>query len=235
MPLPLPPPSKSKHRLIIGGLLTLVLLGGIISFLTSGPKSSRPPARQSEFITVTLPPPPPPPPPKIEPPKPKIEEEPKDEEMVEQEPVLENEAPPEATPELPPAEDLGTNITGGSGPDMGLTRGGGSGGGNGKIGGTGRKGGSKWGYYAAQIQTTVADALRRNASTKRARFSMQVRVWADANGRITRASLVGSSGDLAVDAAIRNQILTGLQLPQAPPAGMPMPINLRITARKPTL
>ena len=33
---------------------------------------------------------------------------------------------------------------------------------------------------------------------------------------------------------IRNQVLTGLQLPQAPPADMPMPINLRITARKPT-
>jgi TonB family protein len=230
-----PPPSKSKHRLIIGGLLAIVLLGGIVSFLTSGPKSNRPAARKSEFITVTLPPPPPPPPPppKIEPPKPKEVEPPKDEEMVEQDPVEENEPPPEAAPEAPPSEDLGTNITGGSGPDMGLTRGGGNG--NGRIGGTGSKGGSKWGYYAAQIQSTVADALRRNSSTKSASFSMQVRVWADANGRITRASLVGSSGNPAVDAAIKNQILTGLQLPQAPPAGMPMPINLRITARKSAL
>jgi len=227
------PPSRSKHRLIIGGMLSIVLLGGIVSFLTSGPKSNRPAARKSEFITVTLPPPPPPPPLKIEPPKPKEVEPPKEEEMVEQDPVEENEPPPEAAPEAPPSEDLGTNITGGSGPDMGLTRGGGNG--NGRIGGTGRRGGSKWGYYAAQIQSTVADALRRNSSTKSASFSMQVRVWADANGRITRASLVGSSGNPAVDAAIKNQILTGLQLPQAPPAGMPMPINLRITARKPAL
>jgi len=227
-----PPSSKSKHRLIIGGLLTIVLLGGIVSFLTSGPKSNRPAARKSEFITITLPPPPPPPPPKIEPPKPKEVEPPKEEEMVEQDPVEENEPPPEAAPEAP-SEDLGTNITGGNGPDMGLSKGGGSG--NGKIGGTGRKGGSKWGYYAAQIQATVADALRRNSSTKSASFSMQVRVWADPNGRITRASLVGSSGNPAVDAAIKNQILTGLQLPQAPPAGMPMPINLRITARKPAI
>ncbi len=213
-------------------MLALVLAGGIVSFLTSGPKSNRPTARKSEFITVTLPPPPPPPPPKIEPPKPKEIEPPKEEEMVEQEPVLEDEPPPEAAPEAP-SEDLGTNITGGSGPDMGLSKGGGNG--ANRIGGTGRKGGSKWGYYASQVQTTIADALRRNASTKSASLSLQVRVWLDANGRITRASLVGSSGNPAIDSAIKNQVLTGLQLPQAPPADMPMPINLRISARKPAL
>jgi TonB family protein len=65
-------------------------------------------------------------------------------------------------------------------------------------------------------------------------MSVQVKVWADANGRITRAQLVGTSGNPAVDQSIKGQVLTGLQLPQAPPADMPMPINLRITARKPT-
>lgn len=152
--------------------------------------------------------------------------------MVEQEPVAEDEPPPEAAPEAP-SEDLGTNITGGNGPDMGLSKGGGNG--NGRIGGTGRKGGSKWGYYASQVQATIADALRRNASTKGASMTLQVRIWADANGRITRASLVGSSGNPAIDSAIKNQVLIGLQLPQAPPADMPMPINMRITARKPAL
>jgi TonB family protein len=60
-----------------------------------------------------------------------------------------------------------------------------------------------------------------------------VKVWADSSGRITRAQLVGSSGNPAVDQAIRNSVLNGLQLPQGPPADMPMPINLRISARKP--
>ena len=64
-------------------------------------------------------------------------------------------------------------------------------------------------------------------------MTLQVRVWPDANGRITRAQLVGSSGNSAVDQAIKNQVLSGLQLPQAPPADMPTPIVLRITARKP--
>jgi TonB family protein len=64
-------------------------------------------------------------------------------------------------------------------------------------------------------------------------MTLQVRVWPDSNGRIIRAQLVGSSGNSAVDQAIKSQVLNGLQLPQAPPADMPTPIVLRITARKP--
>ena len=231
-PPPTTTPAKpSKHRLFIGILLGIVLLGGIVSFLMSDAKPRRKAAPHENVVTITLPPPPPPPLPKVEPPPPK-EETPKEEEMVEQEPVPDNEPPPEAAPEAPPSDDLSTGIAG-NGPDMGLSRGGS--GGNGKIGGTGKGGGSRFGWYAAKVQTTIADALRRNSATRSATLSLQVRVWADATGRITRASLVGSSGNPAVDAAIRNQILTGLQLPEAPPAGMPMPINLRITARKPAI
>jgi hypothetical protein len=52
-------------------------------------------------------------------------------------------------------------------------------------------------------------------------------------GRIARAELAGSTGDPAVDAAIKNQVLTGLQLQEAPPSGMPLPIVMRITERRP--
>ncbi len=228
---PFPPPARKngKHRLFIGIMLAVVLLGGVISFLTSGGKSARKAAPRQEIVTITLPPPPPPPPPKIEPPPPK-DEPPKDDEMVEQEPVPDDEPPPEAAPpDAPPSEDLGTGIAG-NGPDMGLGRG--TGGGN-RIGGGGRKGGgSRFGWYAAKVQSAIADALRKNPSTRNASMTLQVRVWPDANGRITRAQLVGSSGNSAVDQAIKNQVLSGLQLPQAPPADMPTPIVLRITARK---
>lgn len=148
--------------------------------------------------------------------------------MVEQPPDA-AEPPPEAPP-APSNEDLGTNNSGKGGLDMGLTRGGGNGLGRNSVGG-GRKG-SKWGYYAAKVQTTIADALRRNSSTKTAAFSMQVKIWADSSGRITKAQLVGTSGNAAVDQAIKNQVLVGLQLPEPPPAGMPMPINMRLSARK---
>ena len=228
-----PPPAKpSKHRLYIGILLAIVLLGGIASFLSNGGKTKKSGPRKSEIVQITLPPPPPPPPPpKVEPPK--QEEPPKqDEEMVEQEPVPNDEPPPDDTPPEAPSDDLSTSIAG-NGPGMeGL----GSGNGNGKIGGTGRKGGgSKYGWYAAKVQTSIAEALRRHPSTRNAKMVLQVRVWPDSNGRITRAQLVGSSGNPAVDQAIKNQVLTGLQLPQAPPADMPVPIVLRITASKAAL
>lgn len=220
------PPTRKpdKSRLIIGIMLVLVLLGGIVSFLSSGGKAPKKAPREERIVIVT-PPPPPPPPPVVTPPPPPPP--PKDEDMVQQEEVPDDEPPPDApAPEAPPA-GIDSN-TGGKGPAIA----GGTGGGN-RIGGSGRKGGgSKWGYYAAKVQTTVKSALAGNASTQKATFSLQVRIWADSSGNITKAVLVGSSGNPAVDQAIRNQVLVGLQLPEPPPAGMPMPITLRIAARK---
>lgn len=152
--------------------------------------------------------------------------------MIEQEPVAEDEPPPEAAPEAPPSEDLSTGITGGNGPDMGLSSGRGSGG---KIGGSGnRGGGSRFGWYAAKVQSSIREALSRHPATRGATMNITVRVWPDSNGRISRAQLVGTTGDPATDQAIKNSILTGLQLPQAPPADMPTPIVLRINGRKPS-
>jgi len=80
----------------------------------------------------------------------------------------------------------------------------------------------------------IADALRSNATTKTASISsLQVRIWPDASGRITRASLAGSTGNATVDAAIENQVLVGLRLQEPPPAGMKLPIVLRLSARRP--
>lgn len=224
---PPPAPKPGKHRLFIGIMLAVVLLGGIGSFMMSGGKKVKSVAKRDDIIIVTpLPKPPPPPPPLKPEPPPPPDKPPESEEMVEQEQVPDDEPPPDNSPPDSPPSDLGSN-TSGSGPSIG-----GGTGGNGKIG-TGRKGGgSKWGYYAAKVQTTIKDALSRNASTRSATFSLQVRVWADSNGRITRAQLVGSSGNPAVDQSIKNQVLTGLQLPEPPPAGMPMPITMRISARK---
>jgi TonB family protein len=104
------------------------------------------------------------------------------------------------------------------------------------IGGTGKGGAggnSKWGWYAGQVQSRVVSALRNNKRTRAAGMDLKVRIWADASGRVTRATLAGSSGDAAVDRAIKDEILTGLQLDQAPPEGMPMPIVMHIAARRP--
>jgi len=104
-----------------------------------------------------------------------------------------------------------------------------SGGGNGDGGG----GGTRWGWYAGQVQARVKDALQKNPHTRSAAFRVEVRIWPDTTGRVTRVQLVGSTGHSAVDAAIKEEVLTGLQFQEPPPADMPLPIVMRLTARRP--
>lgn len=150
--------------------------------------------------------------------------------MIEQPPEEIAEKPDDSPPDAPKEEPIGTAITGGDG--SGLALGGGGGGMIGGGGGGGRKG-SRWGWYAGQVQSAVAEAMRRNSATKKATMSVNARVWADPTGRITRAQLVTSTGDASLDSALKNDILTGLQLSEPPPSDLPMPINLRLNARKP--
>ena len=178
---------------------------------SSGKSSMRKP---QEITSIRLPPmpPPPPPPPQPKPPEQKIEQK-----MVEQAPVDDKEEKPDPEPQ-PQAPSITTNVQGAGGPDFGIP---------------GGKGGSCLGWYAAKVQTQIGEALRRNARTRAANMSVTVRIWPDLTGRVTRASLAGTTGDPALDAALKNEILTNLQLDEAPPQGMPAPIVMRLTARRP--
>jgi outer membrane biosynthesis protein TonB len=149
--------------------------------------------------------------------------------MVEQQPVQdEKKEPPKEKPDAP--APLGTSITGpGGGPDLGLGSGLGGGGGYGSGGG----GGSKYGWYASQVQSRIADALRSNPRTRTARMNVIIRIWPDSTGRITKARIAGTTGDGSLDATIQNDILTGMQLSDPPPADMPLPIVMRVSAQRP--
>lgn len=219
-----------KHRVKII-IAAVVILGGAIVLVALNTKSE--PARKApeRLVSIQLPPPPPPP---LPPPPPKIQPPPPPEQkMIEQTPV-EDEPKPEPKPVDEPPPAMGTAIKGnGPGDGFGLS-GTGKGGGIGGLGGNGGRAASKWGWYAGQVQSRIADALRQNKKTRAASISgLQVRVWPDATGRITRAQLAGSTGDRALDAALQSEVLTGLQLSEPPPAGMPAPIVLRLTARRP--
>ena len=229
---PFPPPTRkpSKHRLFIGLMLGVVVLGGIASFLMSGGKSPRRSLPRQEVITITLPPPPPPPPlPKIEPPKVEPPTDDTKEEIVEEAPV--DLTPPDDPIEAPPSEDLGTNITGGSGPDMGLSRGGG----NGRIGGGrgGRGGKNKYARYSLTAKASIEQALRSDPVTRKAIIDgLAVEFWPDSGGMITRARILGTSAGSALDQAVK-RVLVGLQTPPAAtPAEMPPSVRIRISARK---
>lgn len=224
-----------RHRWLLP--LILVAAAGGIGFAATQYKGgpSAPVRAPEHMMTISLPPLPPPPPPKIEPPKVEPPKEEKKEEMVPQEEVKPDEKPPEAAKPADEPPPLGTNNTGPGSDNFGLGgyKPGGIGNGSG-IGGPGGGGGrSKFGWYAAKVQASVAEAMRHNSRTRTASMSLQVRIWADSDGRISRAQLIGSSGDAGVDSALTNDVLTGLRLDQAPPQDMPMPIVMRLTAKKP--
>src|SRR5499427_4616639 len=210
-------PQNFFKRFRIAIIVVAIVIAGIVvvAKLASSGRSSR----HDTLTLVSIAPPPPPPPVMTPPPAP-----PEEQQKIE-EPMIKEEAPKEAPPKDEPP--LGTGIKGPGGDNFGL----GSGSGNGRIGGNGD--GSKWGWYASQVQSRIQQALQQNRKTRTASMSVNVRVWADPNGRISRAQLAGSTGDPSLDNALRDEVLTGLQLPEPPPAGMPAPITLRVTARRP--
>lgn len=214
-----------------GFVLGILLLAAVVAFLFLGHNlfSGHGSAvrKKPEISLVKLLPPPPPPPAVPPPPKPQM---PREERMIQQVPVDSNEPKPEPKQEEAPP-DLGTGIKGDGPPDgFGL---GGSGGN--RIGGnrSGGGGGSRWGWYASQVQSALQNELRRDRRTSTASFRIVVRIWPDASGRISRATLADSTGDSSLDAALTRDILPGIQLQEPPPKDMPLPIVLRMTARRP--
>jgi hypothetical protein len=150
---------------------------------------------------------------------------------MEQTPVdSQEEKPAETPPDTAPV--LGTNITG-NGPPDGFQLGKNTGGSFIGGGGGGKSGGSRFGWYASQVQRVVAEALRNHPKTSTGSYSIEVRIWPDTNGRIVRAKLAESTGNIEVDAAIAREVLPGLQLQEPPPPGMSLPILMRFSARRP--
>ena len=151
--------------------------------------------------------------------------------MIEQAPVDQAEEKPEPKDE-PPSAPPATGIVG-NGPADGFGLGKSGGNWLGKGSGNGNRANSKWGWYAGQVQTKIQDSLRSNRRTRNANLRNEVRLWLDDTGRSTRAQLVSSTGDPALDAALKESLI-GLQLSEPPPPGMPMPIVIRVTARRPS-
>jgi periplasmic protein TonB len=218
--------SKYGVAVFVGVLAALLIGAGLGFYFFFG---KVPPPKKPEEIMVHLEPPPLPPPPPPPPPPPKTP--PPLEKMVEQPPVKPDEPKPKdvaKTPDKAPGPP-GPKATGPAS-NAGLAGNGGDGVG---IGGGSGGGGSLWGWYASEVQSFVRQALSDNPKTRDAALRVKVRLWSDSTGRITRTELSGSTGDPNLDAAIRNEILTGMQLPDAPPQGMPMPIVMRISEQRP--
>ncbi|ABD06928.1 conserved hypothetical protein [Rhodopseudomonas palustris HaA2] len=211
-------------------ILTVLFVGGY-RFLFDG--DDLPPPRQVHEITIVNLPPPPPPPPAPPPPEQKMIEQPKmaEQEFKEEQPIEKPQDEPvkEAKNSEPPGPlSLDAKPTG-PGDLFNL---GGKPGGNPYGGGGG--GGSRWGWYASIVQSQIESALRGNQRTQRAVLQVQIRLWADSTGKISRVQLVSSTGDAELDRIIRDDVLGSLTLREPPPKDMPMPMVTRVTARRPS-
>jgi hypothetical protein len=184
----------------------IVAVGGLW-FVFSNHSPAERKQRDTELMAVLIPPPPPPPPP----PQPEVK-------PMQDKPKMMDDSKP-ITPDDKPPDTAGA-VTLGPG-DKGTLAGGGHGNG---LGG----GGSRFGWYASQVDSTVKAAVEGNPKAHSGHYNLQVLIWPDLTGRITRAELVNSTGDPNVDDAIKNQVLIGLSMPNPPPSDMPLPIRIRV-------
>lgn len=225
-----------QHRAAtFAGVGAVILVSVAVVLYFSG--DDAPPTRKvQEFTIVNVVPPSPPPPP---PPPPEQQPPPEEQKMIEQPPITEKdikeeakvEEPKDAPPDEPPPGPLGLDQAAeGPGDNFNLV---GKPGGRGILGGGGG-GGSRWGYYVAMVQQQIEAALRANPKTRNSVAQVQVHIWADNMGRVSRVQIVTSSGNADVETVIRGEVLSGLTLRQPPPADMPMPMVTRITLRQPS-
>ena len=208
-----------KYRLpVIAGIILATGIGFVAKSLSG--KSSAPPPKQEVMVVHTIAQPTPPPPMPTPPPPPM--EVKKEEMIVEEKPV---EAAPDPTPQvetaLKGAGNTGMVLKSGNGSGIFTNR------------NTVNAEAMRRSAYAGQVKSRIQQALESNPRTRKAGMTIEIRVWPDGTGRITRAKLANSTGDTALDALIRDEILTGLQISQPPPEGMPTPIIMRISARRP--
>jgi protein TonB len=198
---------------LIVALLSLTAIGYAVKVLSKadGSGAKKDSVAMIQIMPAAPPPPPPPPPPPEQMKEEMIKQEEDKEEEPDPAPVIETAVKGPASGGIVVAQQRPSNFLA-KRSDGGKT---------------------KWGWYASQVQTRISEELRKNPRTRKADGRFEVRIWIDpATGRVTRARLGSSTGDTGLDSGIA-EALQGAQLQQPPPEGMPMPIVLRVTARRP--
>jgi protein TonB len=209
--------ARRSSAWLIGG--AVLGLGLVAMFLWPTQEISQRP-HDMKTTTVILPPPPPPPPP-----EPIPQERPPEPTMAEpiEQPV--DTPPPDQSAADPTPGDSALTAREGAGPsNYGLAAGDGTGT---RIGG--RPGGTSDGFaaYAAIAQSCVRQVVQSDRELSRGSYSVQLAVSVDPEGRITSVRVPG--GDDRRNARLQ-QVLTGHQCSQRPPAGLPV-MRLEISTR----
>jgi protein TonB len=212
--------KRTQRRLISrlgGAVFALLLIASFIWFVRTMmlSKSSKP-ERQVQVVQIIKPPPPPPPDQPPPPPPEKTEE-----------PLPQDQPEPTPSDEPPPNEPMGLDAEGSAGGDaFGLAA---RRGGSDLIGGNGS---AAFAWYTNRLKDAVIDRLASDPSLGSKKFSISVRVWIAADGRVQQVKLATTTGNAEIDQRIERALSTLSGLSDAPPLEMPQPVSLKIVSRK---
>ena len=215
-----PPPPPRRRRINWPVIGAVAVLAAVLAATFLRPASVSERQREDKTVRVVLPPPPPPPPP------PEVAQEKPPESTPMDQPVEDTPPPPDA-PSEPTVGDSALTAREGAGPsNYGLARGDGSGT---RIGGRPGGGDGGFGAYGELTRREVAQAVQGERDLSRGRYSAQLAVTVDPEGRITSVRLLRGTGDARRDAALQ-RALTGLKLSRRPPDGLPV-MRIELNAR----
>jgi protein TonB len=213
---------KKKSRLlrllpVIAGALVTVTTGGAAAYFIKQFMDSPPPQPKQVIQQVRLIRPPPPPP-EVEPPPPPPE--------VEDEPLPEPEATPDAPTDQPPLGELlgldAEGVAGGDGFGLAARRG-------------GRdllaSGGDRFAWYAGMLKDDLLSFLSDHRDLRSRAYSINVRLWLAGDGAVERVALAGSTGDRELDRALEGLLANMERVGEAPPSDLPQPVQIRIVSR----
>ncbi|MES2059075.1 MAG: TonB-dependent receptor [Pseudomonadota bacterium] len=213
--------TRGRHGarwLVVAGIALAGLIVAV-TFLRGITVTERP--NEMKTTRVILPPPPPPPPP----PEVKPEEKPPEPKPMPVEQPVDSPPPPTPQAEPAPGNDALTAREGAGPSNYGLAAGDGSGS---RIGGKAGGGGDPFGAYANLAMSDIRRAAQTDPALK-GRFTVRLAVAVSPEGQIVSVRLLSGTGDTKRDAAIERR-LSGLQLSQRPPAGLPV-MRIELNAR----
>jgi len=216
-------PFRRALRAPMALLLAPLLLACL---LISGCEKSQPKSKQVQ--SVKLLPDTPPPPPK--------QEEKKQEQRKEDKPQQQL-AQPKAAP-APDMQALKSDEAAGQGPGNGVVAGavtqdytgGAIGAGSGASGPTAANR-LVFNSYAQTTTRALNDHLLREKSLRLSDYRLTVNVWLQADGRLQRAELAGSTGEPQLDAALREALQRFPGAVSPIPDRLPQPLRLRVSNR----
>ncbi|MEQ5842792.1 TonB family protein [Paraburkholderia acidicola] len=221
-------PGDGPGRFIKPVVIALIVigLGALVWHFASDTAGVKRAEAPQVTTVIPLPPPPPPPPPKQKPPE-KIDDvkTPVDKPTVAPKP---SEAP-KPSDNQPKQMTMNTSAQAGT-DNFGIAAGDGSGmagGGGGRFGNAG---------YGQYMNYELQRALEQDKNVQEVggtRYAVNLNLWMEPSGRITRVTIAQSTGDAKIDAVVVAAVEAIGQVDEPPPPGATYPVLAKLWARKP--